>query len=131
MPLHEVDQKILKKEKNDIVYRFLQDLGNKINLFIWQKAEQVENTENFGIEKFQFSHRSHILEWREGAPLKYGQVDDGSNPMGMKRSPMMMLQSTINRKAFELIVGYLEQQELAPDLRHILKTLKEFEHALD
>ena len=105
--LNEINQKILKQNNAEVLYRFLQDIHAKVNIFIWQHQGENANAQ-FGIKKVQFSNRDHIIEWKENKNLKYGRVDEGENPMGIKRSPVMILREEVDPKAFQQILTYLE-----------------------
>ena len=126
--LNEIDQKVLKQDTKEVLYRFLQDINHKVNLFLWQDQAHLGNG-NFGIQKFQFSYRDHILEWKINGALKYGMVDDGENPHGIKRSPVMMLTNEINKKAYEFLLWYIDeiQIENMPEKTFLKKVFYESE----
>ena len=124
--LIEIDQKVLKQEQKNIVYRFFQDIHHSINLFLWQLQNHPVSGD-FGIQKFQFSYREHILELKAGGALKYGMVDEGENPTSIKRSPVMILQTELSKKAFDFLTWYIDQIELSflPEKSYIEKVFKE------
>jgi len=107
MPLFEVSHKHLKQDEAGILYRFFQDSKEDLNLYIWQNENMIEASD-FGIEKFQIAHKNHILEWKKNSKLKYGRIDEGDNPMGMKRSPMICLREEVDVDELKFIIFYIK-----------------------
>ncbi len=110
MPLHEINSNILKKDGSQYLYRFLQDVHQSVTLHIWQKKEAMNIAPDFGVEKFQLGHADKIIEWN-GTSLTYGDVDLGEARIGMKQSPMMIMQSAVNVKELEFCRDYLNIPE--------------------
>lgn len=82
MSLFEVRSEYLKKKYPDKRPRMFQDGALGLFIHVW------ENLESGKMEKIQVSWGDNILEWSPGK-LRTGCFDEGDNPMGMKRSPLM------------------------------------------
>lgn len=108
MKLIEVRENLLKQEKGDIRKRFFQDTSAKLTLYIWQNriAEMGNN-----IERYQISYKDSIFEWSPEKGLRYGKLDEGDNPMGMKRSPVMYMSPELNQTALARLVNYFMHAE--------------------
>lgn len=108
MKLIEVRENLLKQEKGDIRKRFFQDTSAKLTLYIWQNriAEAGNN-----IERYQISYKDSIFEWSPEKGLRYGKLDEGDNPMGMKRSPVMYMSAELNQTALARLVNYFMHAE--------------------
>lgn len=110
MALHEINANLLKKNNENLIYRFLQDTSSSITLHIWQKKDEMGAAPQFGMEKFQISHADKIIEWN-GKELTYGSVDSGESRIGMKQSPMMMMGREVDREELSFCRQYLNDRE--------------------
>lgn len=112
MPLFEVQGKFLKEDKSGLTYRFFQDAAKRVSLYIWQDDKTADSFEK-KLKRFQLSYQDLLVEYKQDGEMKYARVDDGSNPMGVKRSPQMFMQTSFNeadRKEFDNFFTYCDRQ---------------------
>lgn len=102
MPLREVSSNVLKKDRS-WNYRFLQDHRSGITLHIWQGLDDAV------IYKYQISDRRHMIEWKSEL-LRYGRVDEGENPMGIKQSPVVAMTDNPPAETVKMFRNYLNRQ---------------------
>lgn len=108
MRLIEVREELLKQEKGNVRKRFFQDASARLTLYIWQQRDAARGD---NILRYQISYKDSIFEWSPEKGLRYGKVDEGDNPMGMKRSPVMYMSAEINKQALVRLVNYFMQAE--------------------
>ena len=106
MGLFEISNHLLKQNIEGLDFRYLQDPDEKITLYLWQTR-----TEHPTIEKYQISTSEHMLEWNKDHQVKYARIDEGFNPMGMKRASLMYMQANINNEILYYFENYLKSQK--------------------
>ncbi len=118
MALLEVREKLLRDQSHELRMRFYHDSFSRASLNLWQHRDTGK------VYRFQFSFRENIFEMTEGGTLRFGRLDEGENPMGVKRSPVMILSDSIDMVALQSAVSYLSRQSLTPELAEILEVLR-------
>jgi len=78
---------------------------------IWQKKDQETVSPDLGIERFQIAHDDYLIEWQSNK-LKSATVDPGETSMGIKQSPVLMMQSGIIDEEHQFLIAYLDQCEI-------------------
>jgi len=77
---------------------------------VWQKKDQEIDSSDLGIERFQIAHDDYLIEWQNNK-LKSATVDPGEISMGIKQSPVLMMQSGIIDEEHQFLIAYLDQCE--------------------
>ncbi len=113
--LVEVRRELVKQDHRYFQKRFLQDARNRIAIYIWQLPEDDENE----MLRFQVSYREIALDWAAERGMRLAIVDDGDNPMGMKRSPILTAENKVNRLAVLRLCEYLDEHAEKVSLRFI------------
>jgi hypothetical protein len=124
MTLFEVDQKYLKYSSEKETYRFIHNPESGISIHIWQKKQPSPDDSPDEITRFQAAMGDDILEWKDSHVL-YGNVDSGEDEFGMKRSPVMMMNETVNQPFIEKIVPALKENENIAGITFIVQKIEE------
>lgn len=118
MALLEVREKLVRDQSHELRVRFYHDSFSRASLNLWQHRDTGK------IDRFQFSFRESVFEMKEGGALRFGRLDEGENLMGVKRSPVMILNDAIDMTALQSAISYLSQQPMTPELREILDVFR-------
>lgn len=110
--LVEVRRELVRQDHRYLQKRFLQDAHNRIAIYIWQLPEDDEQE----MLRFQVSFREIALDWTAERGMRLASVDDGDNPMGMKRSPLLHAENTLQRQSVERLDEYLTDHPEKPAL---------------
>lgn len=110
--LVEVRRELVRQDHRYLQKRFLQDAHNRIAIYIWQLPEDDEQE----MLRFQVSFREIALDWTAERGVRLASVDDGDNPMGMKRSPLLHAENTLQRQSVERLDEYLTDHPEKPAL---------------
>ncbi len=116
MSFYEINRKILNQNQGGYLYRFLSNAGEGMSVFLWQTQEDEK------LEKFQISLKNQTLEWsRKEGKLKYGNIDEGDNPMKMKKSPLIMMGEKIPAGFAQEVFGIIDKDDIKefPELKKI------------
>lgn len=113
--LVEVRRELVKQDHRYFQKRFLQDARNRIAIYIWQLPEDDDNE----MLRFQVSYREIALDWAAERGMRLAIVDDGDNPMGMKRSPILTAENKVNRLPVLRLCEYLDEHAEKVSLRFI------------
>jgi hypothetical protein len=73
--------------------------------------------------RFQVAYREIALDWAAERGMRLAIVDDGDNPMGMKRSPILTAENTINEGAVRRLCEYLDEHSDKVSLRFIRQVI--------
>ena len=116
MPLHKVDPKYLKEERKI----YLQDPKERLHIYLFY---DVENH----LESFQLSFKEYFLEWRrKKASFSYGEVDEGEEGMGVKKSPVVYFSKKMPEKLKKYLIEYLAKEKKSfPEVEEVYNILKE------
>jgi hypothetical protein len=115
--LVEVRRELVKQDHQFLQKRFLQDAQNRITIYIWQLPDDDEGE----MLRFQVSYKEIALDWAAERGIRYATVDDGENPMGMKRSPILNPENSVNRVELERLCGHLDSYGERASLAFIQK----------
>ncbi len=118
--LVEVKHEFVKQDHRILKKRFLQDAQNRTAIYIWQLPEDAANE----MLRFQITYKEFAIDWKAEHGIRFARVDEGDNPMGMKRSPVLEATDSVGRIAMERLCTYLEEHELVPSLPFILHTIE-------
>jgi len=118
--LIEIKKELVRQEHQILEKRFLQDSQNRMTIYIWQLPGDAPGE----MLKFQISYKEDIFEWSAQTGLRYGSLDEGDNPMGMKRTPIMTMADSLDQKAASRITEYLEPHATKPELNFILSIIQ-------
>ncbi len=110
--LIEVRRELVRQDHRYLQKRFLQDAHNRIAIYIWQLPEDDEGE----MLRFQVSYRDIALDWAAERGIRLASVDDGDNPMGMKRSPVLHAEKQIRKQSVERLCDYLAEHPEKPSL---------------
>lgn len=113
--LVEVRRELVKQDHRYLQKRFLQDARNRVAIYIWQLPEDDEGE----MLRFQITYRETAVDWAAERGLRFAIVDDGDNPMGMKRSPILKQEKSVDLKPIEKLCSYLEEHADRLSLRFI------------
>lgn len=119
--LVEVRRELVRQDHRYLQKRFLQDAHNRIAIYIWQLPDDDEGE----MLRFQVAYRDIALDWAAERGMRLASVDDGDNPMGMKRSPVLHAETQVRRQTVERLCEYLTDHPEKPSLlfiRDIIKT---------
>ncbi|HRP70377.1 MAG TPA: hypothetical protein PLY93_12660 [Turneriella sp.] len=110
--LVEVRRELVKQDHRYLQKRFLQDAHNRLAIYIWQLPDDAADE----MLRFQISYREIALDWAAERGIRYASVDDGENPMGMKRSPVLKQEHSVREslltKLIDLLKGYSDKKSL-------------------
>ena len=101
--LVEVRRELVRQDHRYLQKRFLQDAHNRIAIYIWQLPDDDEGE----MLRFQVAYRDIALDWAAERGMRLASVDDGDNPMGMKRSPVLHAETMVRRQYVERLCDYL------------------------
>lgn len=118
--LVEVKRELVRQDHRYLQKRFLQDAPSRLAIYIWQLPDDDEGE----MLRFQVSYKEIALDWAAERGMRYAFVDDGDNPMGMKRSPILQDTKRIRGLQVERLVGYLENYAERPSLQFIRKIIE-------
>lgn len=118
--LVEVRRELVKQDHRYLQKRFLQDAHNRVAIYIWQLPGDDENE----MLRFQVSYRDIALDWAAERGMRLATVDDGDNPMGMKRSPVLHAEQALRLPAIERLCDYLAEHPEKPALLFIRQLIK-------
>lgn len=113
--LVEVRRELVKQDHRFLQKRFLQDAHNRLAIYIWQLPEDDDGE----MLRFQVAYREIALDWAAERGMRLALVDDGDNPMGMKRSPVLTAENKISQRAVERLCEYLDEHSDKVSLRFI------------
>jgi hypothetical protein len=119
--LIEVRRELVRQDHRYLQKRFLQDAHNRIAIYIWQLPDDDEGE----MLRFQVSYRDIAIDWAAERGIRLASVDDGDNPMGMKRSPVLNAENQVSRQAVERLCEYLVDHEQKPALVFIRNIIQE------
>lgn len=131
MGFYEINNKILNKNQGGLIYRFLSEKEEAISVFLWQDPLKKEKF-YFRINKFQITYKNQSIEWnRKNNQLLYANIDEGDNPMKMKKSPLMMMQEEVPDYFIDFIYEKLvkNKNDQLPELSFLIKTMKKYKNA--
>lgn len=117
--LVEVRRELVRQDHRYLQKRFLQDAHNRIAIYIWQLPDDDDHE----MLRFQVSYKDIALDWAAERGMRYATVDDGDNPMGMKRSPILNSENHVNQQAIERLCSYLAEHSDRPALNFIRKII--------
>lgn len=118
--LVEVKREFVKQDHRFLIKRFLQDARNRIAIYIWQLPEDDVGE----MLRFQITYKEFAIDWKAERGIRFARVDEGDNPMGMKRSPILEATDSVGRLAMERLCTYLEEHAVVPSLPFILHTIE-------
>jgi len=118
--LIEIRKELVRQEHQVLEKRYLQDSQNRMTIYIWQLPGDAPGE----MLKFQISYKEDIFEWSAQKGLRCGLLDEGDNPMGMKRAPILMMADSIDAKAAARVSEYLQSLASKPDLNFILTIIQ-------
>lgn len=113
--LVEVKRELVKQDHRYLQKRFLQDAQNRLAVYIWQLPEDDDGE----MLRFQVSYKEIALDWAMERGMRFASVDDGENPMGMKRSPILLQQHSLKHIQVERLVEYLDDYAEKKSLRFV------------
>lgn len=113
--LVEVRRELVKQDHRYLQKRFLQDASNRIAIFIWQLPEDDDGE----MLRFQISYKEVAIDWAAERGLRFASVDDGDNPSGMKRSPILNAENSVARTPVIRLCNLLDEHADKPSLRFI------------
>jgi hypothetical protein len=117
--LVEVRRELVKQDHRFLQKRFLQDAHNRLAIYIWQLPEDDDGE----MLRFQVAYREIALDWAAERGMRLAIVDDGDNPMGMKRSPILTAENRINEGAVRRLCEYLDEHSDKVSLRFIRQVI--------
>lgn len=103
--LVEVKRELVRQDHRYLQKRFLQDAHNRLAVYIWQLPDDDDGE----MLRFQVSYREIALDWAAERGIRFASVDDGENPMGMKRSPILMQEHSLKNAMIEKLVAHLDE----------------------
>ncbi|MBS0619586.1 MAG: hypothetical protein JSR44_15475 [Spirochaetes bacterium] len=118
--LIEVRRELVKQDHRFLEKRFLQDAHLRLAIYIWQLPGDDEGE----MLRFQISYKDTAIDWSAERGVRLAHVDDGDNPMGMKRSPILQAANSINTLAVERLCAYLAEAHDRPSLQFIRKRIE-------
>lgn len=119
--LVEVRRELVKQDHQYLQKRFLQDAQQRVSIHIWQLPGDAEEE----MLRFQIAWRELAFDWSADRGLYVAKFDEGENPMGMKRSPLLLVQSSADRREVEKLCDYLRQFPEKRSLQFICKVIAE------
>lgn len=118
--LVEVRRELVRQDHRYLQKRFLQDAHNRVAIYIWQLPGDDESE----MLRFQVSYRDIALDWACERGMRMASVDDGDNPMGMKRSPVLHAEKALRIPAIERLCDYLAEHPEKPSLLFIRQMIE-------
>ncbi|MBV6493714.1 MAG: hypothetical protein LDLANPLL_01737 [Turneriella sp.] len=119
--LVEVKRELVKQDHRYLQKRFLQDAHNRLAVYIWQLPDDDDGE----MLRFQISYREIALDWAAERGMRYASVDDGENPMGMKRSPILKEEHHVQRVAVDKLLSLLREYDEKKSLQFICKIIED------
>ena len=113
--LVEVRRELVRQDHRYLQKRFLQDATSRIAIYIWQLPDDDDGE----MLRFQISYKEVAIDWAAERGLRFASVDDGDNPMGMKRSPILHEENSLQSKQVQRLCDYLGEHADKPALRFI------------
>ena len=113
--LIEVKRELVKQDHRFLQKRFLQDAPKRIAIYIWQLPEDDEGE----MLRFQVAYKEIAIDWAAERGRRCATVDDGDNPMGMKRTPLLHAENSLQLKPIQRLCDYLDEHAEKPSLRFI------------
>lgn len=117
--LVEVRRELVRQDHRFLQKRFLQDARNRIAIYIWQLPEDDEKE----MLRFQISYKEMAIDWAAERGLRFASVDDGDNPMGMKRSPILHEENSVKTTQIQRLCDYLDEHAEKQSLQFIRNML--------
>lgn len=117
--LVEVKRELVKQDHRFLQKRFLQDAHNRLTVYIWQLPDDDEGE----MLRFQVSYKEIALDWAAERGIRFASVDDGENPMGMKRSPILTQERSLKHVMVEKLVALLDEYADKKSLRFVHDTI--------
>jgi hypothetical protein len=118
--LIEVRRELVRQDHRYLQKRFLQDAHNRIAIYIWQLPQDDDRE----MLRFQVTYRDMALDWAAERGLRFASVDDGDNPMGMKRTPILNAENSVSKQAVERLCQYLSEHPEKPALQFIREIIQ-------
>lgn len=119
MALIEVKRERVRQDHRYLIKRYLQDASRRLTIYIWQLPEDDDGE----MLRFQISFREIALDWAAERGMRYATVDDGDNPMGMKRSPILSPEHSLERRMVERLLEILAEFSGQPSVEFIRQVL--------
>ena len=113
--LVEVRRELVRQDHGYLQKRFLQDATSRIAIYIWQLPDDDDGE----MLRFQVSYKEVAIDWAAERGLRFASVEDGDNPMGMKRSPILHEENSLQTKHIQRLCDYLDEHAEKPALRFI------------
>lgn len=113
--LVEVRRELVKQDHRYLQKRFLQDAQKRLAVYIWQLPDDDEGE----MLRFQVSFKEIAVDWAAERGVRLASVDDGENPMGMKRSPILTAENSVSRLLVERMLACLDEYDTKGSLRFI------------
>lgn len=117
--LVEVKRELVKQDHRFLQKRFLQDAHNRLTVYIWQLPEDDDGE----MLRFQVSYKEIAVDWAAERGIRFASVDDGENPMGMKRSPILTQERSLKNALLEKLVAQLDSYTDKKSLRFVRDTI--------
>jgi hypothetical protein len=117
--LVEVKRELVKQDHRYLQKRFLQDVQNRLTVYIWQLPDDDDSE----MLRFQVSYKEIALDWAAERGIRFATVDDGENPMGMKRSPILTQERSLKHTMIERLVKHLDEYSEKKSLRFVRDTI--------
>ena len=117
--LVEVRRELVKQDHRYLQKRFLQDAQNRLAVYIWQLPDDDDGE----MLRFQVSYKEIALDWAAERGIRFASVDDGDNPSGMKRSPILIQEHSLRHNLVGKLVQYLEENHMNKSLGFIRDTI--------
>lgn len=118
--LIEVRREFVKQDHRYLQKRFLQDAHLRLAIYIWQLPDDDEGE----MLRFQISYKDMAIDWAAERGIRLANVDDGDNPMGMKRSPILHAANSIDTLAAARLCAYLAEAHDRPSLQFIRERIE-------
>lgn len=110
--LVEVRRELVRQDHRYLQKRFLQDAASRIAIYIWQLPDDDDGE----MLRFQVSYKEIAIDWAAERGLRFASVDDGDNPMGMKRSPILHQENSLQATQIQRLCNYLDEHAEKPAL---------------
>lgn len=117
--LVEVRRELVRQDHLYLQKRFLQDAHNRIAIYIWQLPDDDDGE----MLRFQVSYKDIALDWSAERGMRLASVDDGDNPMGMKRSPVLHAETSVKDLSVQRLCEYLDEHSEKPALGFIRRII--------
>jgi len=119
VPLLEIKRERVKQDHRYLQKRYLQDAARRLTIYIWQLPDDDDSE----MLRFQISFREIALDWAAERGMRYATVDDGANPMGMKRSPILSPEHSLEKRLIDRLLDHLNdysEQRVIQFIRQII-----------